>query len=415
MLNRVTAGAASYANPQTAFHRQDGGANALTGIRAARSAYVRRPDAADDAGSVKWQPPTGAGVTAAKRPTPAQAAIAAAAQSTAAAQAATAKIAEASGGQGAKEKIRPGLSVALDVLESSEEGRELLAKIKASDSGIDIWYNERTGRDCVYMKGFEKDYWDVYDRVTARMIAQDTADTVEISDAGRELAAQMGEANTARPVPTELRVYSMNDEDSPLPSSTIEAIATARAEARARGYDTSSGINLTPEDYFSMDGTLLNALYSKSDLDGEAVYKLSVEVGRLLKASSGTLEERVVNRAKGQELAKYIVENYIDDPAERQKVLDHVKELANVYEQRDKGYFIAMTNEGMSVIAKIDDGLLIKDGRPTEKQATDIINRAKNSLDMNAVKQDALDIFKKILANYMNADGTALAAPKWLT
>ncbi len=138
------------------------------------------------------------------------------------------------------------------------------------------------------------------------------------------------------------------------------------------------------------------------------MYKLSVEVGRLLKASSGTLEERVVNRAKGQELAKYIVENYIDDPAERQKVLDHVKELANVYEQRDKGYFIAMTNDGMSVIAKIDDGLLIKDGKPTEKQATAIIERVKDSLDMNAVKQDALNILKKIMADFASTQ----AAPR---
>ena len=47
MLNRVTAGAAPYANPQTAFYRQDGGANALTGIRASRSQFIKRTAAPD--------------------------------------------------------------------------------------------------------------------------------------------------------------------------------------------------------------------------------------------------------------------------------------------------------------------------------------------------------------------------------
>ena len=390
MLNRVTAGAASYAHPQNAYHRRDAGIpaanNALTGIRASRSQFIKRT-AAPDAAAEQEAPATAvsAGVAAAKRladiPAPAQKTV-------------------VSGGQGIKDmKSRPGLSVALDVLESSEEGREILAKLKASDTGIDIFYQRETGdRAFVYVGSLEKECWEALDRARSRKFAQDTADTVDISDDGRELAAQISGSNSARPVPTELRVYS-TDEEPPLPLN-LDGLMAARAAARARGYDTSSGINLTPDDYFSMDGTLLNALYSKSDLDGEAVYKLSVEVGRLLRASSGTLEERVANRAKGQELAKYIVENYIDDPAERQKVLDHAKELANVYEQRDKGYFIAMTNDGMSVIAKIDDGLLTKDGRPTEKEATAIINRAKNSLDMNAVKEDALNILKKIMADF---------------
>jgi hypothetical protein len=163
-------------------------------------------------------------------------------------------------------------------------------------------------------------------------------------------------------------------------------------------------------DYVYADSTLLYALYSNPDMASDTAFKLSAEVGRLLKAPAATLEEGVANRAKGLELAKYIAENYIDDPADKQKVLDRAKELANVFEQRDKGYAVAMTTEGYSV-TKVDDGLLIKDGKPTEKQATDIINRAKNSLDMNAVKEDALNILKKIMADFVNSNGT-LALPK---
>jgi len=81
---------------------------------------------------------------------------------------------------------------------------------------------------------------------------------------------------------------------------------------------------------------------------------------------------------------------------------------------RDKGYEFRYNREdGTTTIEKTDDRLLASWGKPTEKQAADTINKTKNSLDMNAVKQDALDTFKKIMANYMNADGTALAAPKW--
>jgi hypothetical protein len=399
----------------TAFHRQDGGVNALIGIRAARNAYVRRPDA--DAGNVIWQTPTGANITAAKRPTPAQAAIAVATQSTVVAQAATAKIAEASGGQGAKDKLHPGLSVALDLLESSEEGRELLAKIKASDAGIDIWYNDSTGRDYVYMRGFEKDYYDVHDRVWERehgKTAQPAA-TVEISDEGRELAAKMSEENSAAAPASMFKFVKANGEEYTAQLSTYdpdnpmfildEDIFTKPKQSLDIPYD--------PKDPFYLYGdyTIKSMIRSNPDVGEKAAIKLTGELGRLLSDPNGTLEERTANRAKGLELAKLIAENYIDDPAAKQLFLDRAKEIANTTEMRDKGYDFLYNDDGTTTIIKTDDNLLASWGKPTEKQATATIERVKNSLDMNAVKEDALNILKNIMADFVNSNGN-LALPK---
>ena len=157
MLNRVTAGAASYAHPQTAFHRRDTGIaavnNNLTGIRAARSAFIKRPNAdipkADDTA-------TGADAIAAKRPTPAQAAIAAAAQSTAAAQPADIVEISDKGYEALGKPCRKnGMYVTLDQLEKYEYGRKILDKLKASDAGIEIDYVD--DRACVYVDGLSEE------------------------------------------------------------------------------------------------------------------------------------------------------------------------------------------------------------------------------------------------------------------
>jgi len=180
VLNRVTAGAAPYANPQTAFHRRDAGIpaanNALTGIRASRSQFIKRT-AAPDAAAEQEAPATAvsAGVAAAKR----------------LANAAAATKAETSGFlQGSKETQRDGSYVALDVLESSEEGRELLAKIKASADGIEISYSPGNDRPYVYIGNFLDEEDLVRKRVWERTHAQTAqpAAVVEISDAGRKLA-----------------------------------------------------------------------------------------------------------------------------------------------------------------------------------------------------------------------------------
>jgi hypothetical protein len=325
VLNQVTTGAASYANPQTAFHRQDGGANALTGIRASRSQFIKRtatPEAADT-GSVKWQPSANAGINAAKRPAPVQAVIDAAAQTTAAAQ-------------------------------------------------------------------------------TAQPAA-----IVEISDEGRELAAQMSEAKPVleavfKFVPDGDNSFEIVKNDDPLSSKAKNFFENEVATAIAKG--KTSAPKLTLQDTMYSDNALSfaigDALKFKYDVDNITSFKLSAELGRLLQGPANTIEERVVNREKGLELAKYIAENYIDGPDAKQQFLDRAKELAKYAELQDKGYFVAMTMDGGRSVTKIDDNLLIKEGKPTEKQATDIINKTKNSLDINAIKEDVLNTFKKIMANF---------------
>jgi hypothetical protein len=363
MLNRVTTGAASYAHPQTAFHKRDAGIpaanNALAGIRASRSQFIKRtatPEAADT-GSVKWQPSVGAGATAAKRPTPAQAAIAAAAQSTAAAQPVDTVEISGKGYEALSKPCRKnGMYVALDQLEKYEYGRKILDKLRASDAGIEIDYED--GRAYVYVDGLSEE-----DRNIALY---------------GHIGAIYGE--TAQPAAIDER----SDED--------------------RYADIELG--------FAIQATLK----FNYDVDNGTSFKLAGELGRLLSAPNGTLEERTVNRAKGLELAKYFAENYITDPAAKQNFLDRAKEIANTSEMRDKGYDFRYNREdGTITVEKTDDDMLASWGKLTEKQATDIINKTKNSLDMNAVKQDAINTFKKIMANYMSADGTTLAAPKWLT
>jgi len=406
------------------------GANAPTGIKAAHSAFMKRPNADDpavsEAGSVKWQPSTGAGVTAAKRPTPAQAAIAAAAQSTAAAQPVdTVEISDKGYEALGKPSRKNGMYVALDQLEKYEYGRKILDKLKASDAGIEIDYVD--GRACVYVDGLSEEDRNVavYGHIGA--IYGETAQPVaivEISDEGRELAAQMGEANTAAAptinvindkgyehITSQIRIYSDTD-DLPLNFKLPDNFLAARAQGKApiNSFD--------PKDFLYGDDTLTHAIAAtlnfKYDVDNVTSFKLSAELGRLLLDPNGTLEERVVNREKGLELAKYFAENYIDDPAAKQNFLDRAKEVANTAEMRDKGYDFRYNREdGTITVEKTDDDMLASWGKLTEKQATDIINKTKNSLDMNAIKEDVVNTFKKIMANYMNADGTALAVPKW--
>jgi hypothetical protein len=324
------------------------GANALTGIKAAHSAFIKRPDAdapaVADTGSVKWQPQAGAGIAAAKRPTPAQAVIAATAQPS-------------------------------DIVEISDEGRALL----------------------------------------------------DGPDASRQIyAPNMG-----------------------LEGTVVRLVA--------------------------------DVVYGK--MDPATAGKFVNEVQRLITGDSKTesVEERVVNREKGLELANYIAENYIDDPADRQKFLDGVKHFADNAELRDKGYFVMegpeelvrrpgqsmipglsppqflpgwkdALNEALKSVSNTEDGTWMEetikiflrnapaekygelaqmfeagemravdvltrllndqkyqgDFKPAvsqkelaekEREVAHIIEQTKNKLDMNAVKEDVQNMIKEILSN----------------
>jgi hypothetical protein len=346
------------------------GANALTGIRAANSALIKRPDAAadtktvSDTGSVKWQPHVGPGIDAARRPAQAQAVQAAQAVIDAAA-AADATPATATTAQPA-----------------------------------------------------------------------DIIDTVEISDEGRELAEQMGEFYTIsgfrfvpdgddsfKIVPDEAKVFTISADSKPkiirdgdetilmLPENFIERHREEKAQRLANPPVDELGELMREAMAYNVDNTLLFSLYSNTEMDNTTVFKLASELGRLLSDPRETLETRVANREKGLKLAEYIANNYIDDPTAKQTFLDRAKEVANLYEMRDKGYDIYWTMDEKLHIDKPDDNLLIIAGKPTVKAATDIINRVKSSLDMNTVKEEALNILKKIIAtagsHYLyNPDGS---------
>jgi len=427
MFHSVNAGAAG-ANALTAYNRRDAGIaaanNALTGIRASHGAFIKRA-AAPDAAEQEAPSAVSAGIAAAKR----------------LANAAAPK-AEVSIVKRASAKPRDGGYTALFVFESSEEGRELLAKIRAADPDREILHSSDTGFDYIYTGDIAEDElarirqcdWESVYGKTAQPAA-----VVKISDEGRELAAQISEPNPVstvsgfrfvpdgdnsfKIVPDEATVVTISADSKPkiirdgdntvlmLPENFIESHREAKAQRLANPPVDELGELMREAMAYNVDNTLLFSLYTNTEMDTKTAFKLASELGRLLSDPRETLETRVANREKGLKFAEYIAQNYIDDPAAKQTFIDRAKEVANLYEMRDKGYDIYWTMDEKLHIDKPDDNLLVIAGKPTVKAATDIIDRAKNSLNMNTVKEDALNILKKIMANagshYLyNPDGT---------
>ena len=161
-------------------------------------------------------------------------------------------------------------------------------------------------------------------------------DTVEISGEGRELAAQMSESNSV------------------------------------------------PADKF---------------IDAFEFDSLSAELGLKSPGPGKTLEERGVTREKGLELAKYVAESLDDlDPAVKQRFLDNVNELIKEADLLSNGSILAvMEMKGGLSVTSIDDNRQTME-ELAEKAAADIINRVKDSLDMNAVTEDAMNSLEKIIA-----------------
>jgi hypothetical protein len=82
---------------------------------------------------------------------------------------------------------------------------------------------------------------------------------------------------------------------------------------------------------------------------------ISDELGRLINGTyengnvRETLEERVVNREKGLELAKYIAETYIDDPKDKNAFLNGVKHFYDNAVLVDKGYIVTEKPNGTDI------------------------------------------------------------------
>ncbi|MDR2591871.1 MAG: hypothetical protein LBC59_03595 [Chitinispirillales bacterium] len=347
------------------------GANALTGIRAANSALIKRPDptadtkTVSDNGSVKWQP-SSAGIAAARRPAQAIQAAQAVIDAATAADATPATTAAAT---------QP--AAVLDTVEISDEGRELSEQMSESNPVYTI-------------SGFRF----VPDGDNSFKIVPDEAKVFTISADSKPRIIREGDETILM-----------------LPENFIESHREAKAQRLANPPVDELGELMREAMAYNVDNTLLFSLYSNTEMDNTTAFKLASELGRLLSDPRETLETRVANREKGLKLAEYIAENYIDDPAAKQTFLDRAKEVANLYEMRDKGYNIYWTMDEKLHIDKPDDNLLVIAGKPTVKAATDIIDRVKNSLNMNTVKEDALNILKKIIAtagsHYLyNPDGT---------
>ncbi|MDR2591868.1 MAG: hypothetical protein LBC59_03580, partial [Chitinispirillales bacterium] len=250
MFYQVNAGATG-ANALNAYHRRDAGIaaanNNLTGIRAARSQFIKRTAAPADAAEQET-PPTAVsvGIAAIKR-------------------LADAPKAETSVIQKATGKPRNGSYADLAVFERSEEGRELLAKIKAADPDREIATSPHNGRNYIYTGDVQHELarirqieWEREYGKTAQPAA-----IVEISDEGRELATKMSKSNTARPVPTELRVYSGTDE---APAELKKFFDNEALEIERKAVKAANPFSYTHSndamDYVYADSTLLYALYS---------------------------------------------------------------------------------------------------------------------------------------------------------
>jgi len=91
------------------------------------------------------------------------------------------------------------------------------------------------------------------------------------------------------------------------------------------------------QDTSSAEHFIYNALNGKT----ENALDIAVQLGNMVFASnpSGTdLETRTADREAGRDLAKYIAENYFDDPKEAQAFMDKINKYIKNSELRDQGY-----------------------------------------------------------------------------
>jgi hypothetical protein len=142
-----------------------------------------------------------------------------------------------------------------------------------------------------------------------------------------------------------------------------------------------------------LEGTVVrlvaDVVYGK--MDPTTAGKFVDEVQRLITGDSKTesVEERTVNREKGLELANYIAENYIDNPADRQKFLEGVKHFAHNAELRDKGYFVMEGPEelvrkpGQSMIPGLSPPQFLPGWQEARKAALESISH-REFADINA-------------------------------
>jgi len=172
------------------------------------------------------------------------------------------------------------------------------------------------------------------DTVKSPATEPEPAAILDVSARGRELAA------------LQLR-YS----DPANPFFKLDASPETRAQSKA---NFAKALLDGPEEWRQIhtvaeEGTLNRLVQDvvNAKMDPATASKFTTELSRLIQGTydtfgnpNETLEERVVNREKGLKLAEYIAENYIDDPADKQKFLEGVKHFANNAELSDKGYLV---------------------------------------------------------------------------
>jgi hypothetical protein len=71
------------------------------------------------------------------------------------------------------------------------------------------------------------------------------------------------------------------------------------------------------------------------------IYDVSSQLGDMLFSYDPNVETRAADREAGKDLAKYIADNYFDDPEEAQAFMNTINKLAELSEARDKGYVIS--------------------------------------------------------------------------
>jgi len=138
---------------------------------------------------------------------------------------------------------------------------------------------------------------------TAATPPPEPAAVVEVSDEGRELAAQKAETEYAL-------MYVV---EGPRMERTIQRLVYDVVSPKL---DASAANRFTNE-----ITTLIQGEYDGSEL-------------------LGTAEERAINREKGMKLAEYVAETYIDNAEDREKFLGLVKTYSDNAVLREKGYFV---------------------------------------------------------------------------
>jgi hypothetical protein len=162
-------------------------------------------------------------------------------------------------------------------------------------------------------------------------------DTVEISEEGRAAASRLIEITTP--------IQGFDNEEQRAERDQVREQWQLRVQQREAETAESNRQSIV-QDTSSAEHFIFNALSGKV----ENALDIAVELGNMVFASAWEtlggrpwnpdtdLETRVANREAGRDLAKYIAENYFDDPKEAQAFMDKINKYIKNSELRDQGY-----------------------------------------------------------------------------